>query len=87
VPGTETRGPIRFHKIMAWIHGPGMIATPILGIMAFDQKTKGKKSMGLRRRMARALESMRIVTRGELLADRHLEAASGNGIAVPGTTT
>src|SRR5580658_7260451 len=25
VPGTETRGPIRFHKAMAWIHGPGMI--------------------------------------------------------------
>jgi len=53
VPGTETRGPIRFHKVMAWIHGPGMIATPILGIMAFDQKTKGKESMGSPRRMAR----------------------------------
>src|ERR1017187_6552432 len=43
VPGTETRGPIRFHKAMAWIHGPGMILTPILGIMAFDQKNKGEK--------------------------------------------
>jgi hypothetical protein len=43
VPGTETRGPIRFHKAMAWIHGPGMIATPILGIMAFDQKTRVRR--------------------------------------------
>jgi hypothetical protein len=47
VPGTETRGPIRFHKAMAWIHGPGMIATPILGIIAFDQKSKGEKVHGI----------------------------------------
>jgi hypothetical protein len=47
VPGTQTRGPIRFHKAMAWIHGPGMIATPILGIIAFDQKSKGEKVHGL----------------------------------------
>jgi hypothetical protein len=47
VPGTETRGPIRFHKAMAWIHGPGMIATPILGIMAFDQKNNGEKVHGI----------------------------------------
>jgi hypothetical protein len=47
VPGTETRGPIRLHKALAWIHGPGMIATPILGIMAFDQKSKGEKVHGI----------------------------------------
>jgi len=47
VPGTETRGPIRFHKAMAWIHGPGMILTPILGIMAFDQKSNGEKVHGI----------------------------------------
>ena len=47
VPGTETRGPIRFHKAMAWIHGPGMILTPILGIMAFDQKEDGEKVHGI----------------------------------------
>jgi hypothetical protein len=47
IPGTPTRGPIRFHKAMAWIHGPGMIATPILGIIAFDQKSKGEKVHGL----------------------------------------
>ncbi len=47
VPGSETRGPIRFHKAMAWIHGPGMILTPILGAIAFDQKSKGEKVHGI----------------------------------------
>src|ERR1017187_259819 len=47
VPGTETRGPIRFHKVMAWIHGPGMILTPILGAIAFEQKSKGEKVHGI----------------------------------------
>jgi hypothetical protein len=60
VPGTKTRGPIRFHKIMAWIHGPGMIATPILGIMAFDQKNKGEKVHGI----AQAHGPVAIVTAG-----------------------
>ena len=60
VPGTETRGPIRFHKAMAWIHGPGMIATPILGIMAFDQKNKGEKVHGI----AQAHGPVAIVTAG-----------------------
>ncbi len=60
VPGTETRGPIRFHKAMAWIHGPGMIATPILGIIAFDQKSKGEKVHGI----ASAHGPVAIVTAG-----------------------
>jgi hypothetical protein len=47
IPGTETRGPIRLHKILAWIHGPGMIMTPILGAIAFDQKSKGEKVHGI----------------------------------------
>jgi hypothetical protein len=47
VPGTETRGPIRFHKAMAWIHGPGMILTPILGAMAYSQKNNGEKVHGI----------------------------------------
>jgi hypothetical protein len=45
--GVESKGPIRFHKAMAWIHGPGMILTPILGAIAFDQKTKGEKVHGI----------------------------------------
>jgi hypothetical protein len=60
VPGTETRGPIRFHKAMAWIHGPGMIMTPILGIMAFDEKNKGEKVHGI----ASAHGPVAIVTAG-----------------------
>ncbi|MFZ0736454.1 MAG: carboxypeptidase-like regulatory domain-containing protein [Candidatus Acidiferrales bacterium] len=47
IPGTEVRGPIRLHKALAWIHGPGMILTPILGAMAFDQKSKGERVHGI----------------------------------------
>jgi Carboxypeptidase regulatory-like domain len=47
IKGTETRGPIRFHKAMAWIHGPGMVLTPILGAMAFSQKNNGEKVHGI----------------------------------------
>jgi hypothetical protein len=47
IPGTETRGPIRLHKALAWIHFPGMILTPILGTMAFDQKSNGEKVHGI----------------------------------------
>jgi hypothetical protein len=47
IPGTETRGPIRLHKALAWIHGPGMILTPILGAIAFNQKSNGEKVHGI----------------------------------------
>jgi len=47
ISGTQTRGPIRVHKALAWIHGPGMILTPILGEMAFSQKSKGEKVHGI----------------------------------------
>jgi hypothetical protein len=47
IPGTEVRGPIRLHKALAWIHGPGMILTPILGAVAFDQKSNGEKVHGI----------------------------------------
>jgi hypothetical protein len=60
VAGTETRGPIRLHKALAWIHGPGMILTPILGAMAFDQRSKGEKVHGI----AAAHGPVAIVTAG-----------------------
>jgi len=60
IPGTQTRGPIRFHKTMAWIHGPGMVMTPILGIIAFDQKSKGERVHGI----ASAHGPVAIVTAG-----------------------
>jgi hypothetical protein len=47
VPGTRTRGPIRLHKVLAWIHGPGMVLTPMLGAMAFEQKAQGEKIHGI----------------------------------------
>lgn len=47
IAGTETRGPIRLHKALAWVHGPGMIATAILGAIAFDQKSKGEHVHGI----------------------------------------
>jgi hypothetical protein len=60
VPGTQTRGQIRLHKALAWIHGPGMVLTPILGAMAFDQKSKGEKVHGI----AQAHGPVAIVTAG-----------------------
>ena len=47
IPGTEPRGQIRLHKALAWIHGPGMVLTPILGAIAFDQKSKGERVHGI----------------------------------------
>jgi hypothetical protein len=47
IPGTQAHGQIRVHKALAWIHGPGMILTPILGAIAFDQKSKGEKIHGI----------------------------------------
>ncbi len=47
IPGTPTRGPIRLHKTLAWIHGPGMVMTPILGALAFEQRSRGEKVHGI----------------------------------------
>ena len=47
IPGTPVRGPIRLHKALAWVHGPGMILTPILGAMALAQEQNGEKVHGI----------------------------------------
>jgi hypothetical protein len=60
IPGTKTKGPIKVHKILAWIHGPGMIATPILGAIALQQKNSGEKIHGV----ASAHGPVAIVTAG-----------------------
>ena len=60
ISGTKTKGPIRVHKMLAWIHGPGMIATPILGAIAFQQKNSGEKVHGV----ASAHGPVAIVTAG-----------------------
>jgi len=64
IPGTQVKGPIRVHKVLAWIHGPGMILTPILGAIAFDQKSKGERVHGI----ASAHSAVAIVTAGAYAA-------------------
>lgn len=46
-PGTKTKGPIKVHKLLAWVHGTGMILTPILGALARSQLDKGEKVHGV----------------------------------------
>lgn len=60
VAGVKTRGHIRLHKDLAWIHGPGMILTPVLGAMAFDEENKGEKVHGI----ASAHGAVAVVTAG-----------------------
>lgn len=64
VPGTESRGPIRLHKALAWIHGPGMILTPILGALAYSQTKKGDDIHGI----ASAHGPVAIITAGAYTA-------------------
>ncbi len=45
--GTVVRGPIRLHRALAWIHGPGMILTPILGALAYEQRSNGQRVHGI----------------------------------------
>ena len=47
VPDTHKHGAIRFHEALAWIHGPGMVATGVLGIMAWKQENSGEKAHGI----------------------------------------
>jgi hypothetical protein len=47
IPGMEVRGPIRVHKALGWVHGVGMILTPILGAMARSQLNSGEKVHGI----------------------------------------
>lgn len=47
IPGVQKRGAIRWHEALAFVHGPGMILTPILGAMAFQQEQNGEKVHGI----------------------------------------
>lgn len=47
IPDEKSYGLIRLHKAMAWIHGPGMILTPILGAIAFSQLSRGERVHGI----------------------------------------
>jgi hypothetical protein len=47
IPNNPKHGAIRFHEALAFVHGPGMILTPIFGAMAFQQKQDGEKVHGV----------------------------------------
>ncbi len=47
IPGTQSRGAIRVHKALVWIHAPGMILTPVLGAIAFKQLNSGERVHGI----------------------------------------
>jgi hypothetical protein len=47
IPGVKPKGAIRLHRDLEWVHGPGMIVTPLLGIMAYKQENAGEKVHGI----------------------------------------
>ncbi len=47
IPNNPKHGGIRWHEALAWVHGPGMILTPVLGYMAYKQENSGEKAHGI----------------------------------------
>jgi hypothetical protein len=47
VSNEPARGGIKIHKYLIYVHAPGMILTPILGAMAFNQANNGEKVHGI----------------------------------------
>jgi hypothetical protein len=47
VSNEPARGGIKWHKYLIYIHAPGMILTPILGAIAFNQINSGQKVHGI----------------------------------------
>jgi len=47
VPGNPKHGGIRWHEGLAFVHGPGMILTPVLGALAYNQENSGQKAHGI----------------------------------------
>ena len=45
--GITDKGTTKIHRALAWVHGPLMIATPILGILAYDQLNAGERVSGV----------------------------------------
>jgi len=60
VSNEHARGGVKWHKYLIYIHAPGMILTPILGAMAFNQINSGQKVHGI----ASAHGPVAIVTAG-----------------------
>jgi hypothetical protein len=49
IQGVPIRGGTRAHVALMWIHLPGMILTPILGDMAYRQRSQGERVHGIAR--------------------------------------
>ena len=47
IPETHVKGGIKVHKYLIYVHLPGMVLTPILGAMAFNQLNNGEKVHGI----------------------------------------
>ncbi len=47
IPGVEPRGAIRLHRDLEWVHGPGMVLTGVLGILAYNQEKNGERVHGI----------------------------------------
>jgi hypothetical protein len=47
VSNEPARGGVKWHKYLIYIHAPGMVLTPILGAMAFNQINSGQKVHGI----------------------------------------
>lgn len=47
ISGVKPKGAIRLHRDLEWVHGPGMILTGILGILAYRQENAGEKVHGI----------------------------------------
>jgi hypothetical protein len=47
IPDVKPKGAIRLHRDLEWVHGPGMIITPLLGIAADKQENAGEKVHGI----------------------------------------
>lgn len=47
IPESHVKGGIKVHKYLIYVHLPGMVLTPILGAMAFNQLNNGEKVHGI----------------------------------------
>jgi hypothetical protein len=47
VSNDPARGAVKWHKYLIYLHAPGMVLTPILGAMAFNQINSGQKVHGI----------------------------------------
>lgn len=65
IPGQgPTKGGIKLHKYLVAIHAPGMVLTPILGAMAYNQAASGQRVSGI----ASAHGAVALITAGAYAA-------------------